>query len=298
MRSGLRAALSLSLALAWSVSPQAAAGAGTSASQRAPRKPAPTVEAAQGTIVRWSVPGTRSCSMAGRTWRAVQETCYYPIDVARKPGAVPVVRHGARGSVATAQIHVTAVTFDTEHIQLGDIPQAHPSTADLQRNAREQGLLARTWRRPEGPARFALPLGPPSEPLPAAKGFGDTWVFDTTPPSTETHTGLDYAARAGAPVLAMADGTVVLAQDLFYSGGSVIVDHGNGLFTAYLHLSETKVRAGQEVKKGERIGLVGATGRTTGPHLHVAVRWHGARVDPRVLQEDPAKIRAIGEGSD
>lgn len=251
------------------------------------------VEVTPGSIVRWSVPGTRRCGMAGRRWRAVQETCYYPIDVERRPGAVTVSRHGVRGTMARAQIVVVAPSFGSQQIELGDIPQAHPSAADLRRNRREQARLTRLWSRAEGTSRFTLPLGNPLTPLPPGEGFGAEWIFNTTPPSSETHAGRDYAVKAGTPVAAVADGTVVLADSLFYSGNSVIVDHGNGLFSAYLHLAEVGVRAGQDIRRGDRVGLVGDTGRATGPHLHLAIRWHRARVDPRLLLQDPAEMPAI-----
>ena len=94
--------------------------------------------------------------------------------------------------------------------------------------------------------------------------------------------------------MALADGTVVVAEDLFFTGNAVFIDHGNGLVSMYFHLSEIKVQAGQDVKKGETLGLVGSTGRVTGPHLHLGVRWHDARIDPRLLLDDPARIPAIG----
>jgi murein DD-endopeptidase MepM/ murein hydrolase activator NlpD len=92
----------------------------------------------------------------------------------------------------------------------------------------------------------------------------------------------------------VADGTVVIAEDLFFTGKAVFIDHGDGLVSMYFHFSELKVQAGQDVKKGETLGLVGSTGRATGPHLHLGVRWHGARIDPQILLDDPAKIPAIG----
>jgi murein DD-endopeptidase MepM/ murein hydrolase activator NlpD len=88
---------------------------------------------------------------------------------------------------------------------------------------------------------------------------------------------------------------VVVAEDLFFTGNAVFVDHGNGLVGMYFHLSEIKVQAGQDVKKGETLGLVGATGRVTGPHLHLGIRWHDARIDPQALLADPAKIPAFGQ---
>jgi murein DD-endopeptidase MepM/ murein hydrolase activator NlpD len=231
--------------------------------------------------------------MGGRSWAALQETCYYPIDMLHTPGLVRVSRTGV-GPATFARISVGASSYGTENIQLGDIPQANPSAADLRRNARDQALLAKVWTRREGPARFTLPLGPPATPLPEAKGFGAKWIFNGKTDSPDIHSGVDYALGPGAPVSALADGTVVVAEDLFFTGKAVFIDHGNGLVSMSFHLSEIKVQAGQDVKKGETLGLVGSTGRVSGPHLHLGVRWHDARIDPQALLDDPAKIPAFG----
>ncbi len=107
------------------------------------------------------------------------------------------------------------------------------------------------------------------------------------------HYGVDIAAGEGAPVIAPADGRVRLAEpDLYYSGGTVIIDHGLGLSSSFLHLSQVAVEAGQFVHQGERIGAVGATGRATGPHLDWRMNWLDQRIDPqRVLQVLPARTR-------
>jgi murein DD-endopeptidase MepM/ murein hydrolase activator NlpD len=83
----------------------------------------------------------------------------------------------------------------------------------------------------------------------------------------------------------MNDGTVVLARPLYFEGNFVVIDHGQGLLTLYLHLSEFKVNEGGRVKRGQIIGLSGGTGRATGPHLHVAVRWQGTYLDPERLMQ-------------
>jgi len=253
-----------------------------------------TIEAVQGTVVRWSVPGTKRCAMGGRSWAALQETCYYPVDMLHAPGRIRVSRQGV-GPASFAHITVVASSYGTQDIQLGDIPQANPSAADLQRNARDQKLLAKVWAKREGPARFTLPLGAPATPLPEAKGFGAKWVFNGKLDSPEDHSGVDYALGPGTPVFALADGTVVVAEDLFFTGKAAFIDHGNGLIGMYFHLSEIKVQAGQDVKKGETLGLTGSTGRVSGPHLHLGVRWHDARIDPQLLLDDPAKIPAFGK---
>jgi len=97
------------------------------------------------------------------------------------------------------------------------------------------------------------------------------------------HQGLDFRAETGTPVGAMNSGVVILARDMFYEGGFVVIDHGQGLSTLYMHLSEIKVSEGERVEKRQIIGLSGGTGRATAPHLHVGVRWQGIYLDPAVL---------------
>src|SRR5262249_43930345 len=104
--------------------------------------------------------------------------------------------------------------------------------------------------------------------------------------------GLDLAARQGQEVSAPAPARVALAEDLYFSGGTVILDHGAGLFTSYFHLSRIDVRAGDLVAEGARVGAVGATGRATGPHLHWSARIDGARVNPLGLLKLPRWPRA------
>ncbi len=111
--------------------------------------------------------------------------------------------------------------------------------------------------------------------------FGSQRIFNGEAQSP--HQGLDFRVPAGTPVDAMNDGTVLLARAMFYEGNFVVIDHGQGLLTLYLHLSEFKVKEGDVVKRGQVIGLSGGTGRATGPHLHVAVRWQGTYLDPARL---------------
>ena len=94
---------------------------------------------------------------------------------------------------------------------------------------------------------------------------------------------MDFRAATGTPVRAGNSGVVVLARSLYYEGNCVVIDHGLGLFTISMHLSKITVHEGQHVSRGDRLGLSGATGRVTGPHLHWAVRWQGAYLDPAKL---------------
>jgi hypothetical protein len=280
--------------LAAAASALAAAIVAAPAAAQPARGPVPTIEAVQGTIVRWSVPGTTRCGMGGRSWAALLETCYYPIDMLQPPGLIRVSRKGV-GPTRFTQIAVRAYPPVTQDIELPDIPQANPSPEDLRRNERDQALVTRIWKRREGPPMFELPLSAPATPLPEGKGFGAKWIFNGRPETEEIHSGTDFPLSAGTPVSAIADGTVVLAEDLFFAGNAVFVDHGNGLVSMYFHFSEIKVQAGQNVHKGDVLGLVGSTGRVTGPHLHLGVRWHNARIDPQALLDDPARIPAIGQ---
>lgn len=254
-----------------------------------------TITAAPGTLVRWTAPGTTRCGMLGRTWAALQETCYYPIDLLQKPAVIAIARV-ISGRRELARISVGPFPYGTEEIDLPDIPQANPSPLDLKRDSRDQVLQSKVWRRTEGPAKFTLPLGAPVRPLPEGKSFGMKRVFNGKP-APHHHTGSDYATPAGSPVLAAAAGTVVIAEDLFFAGNAVFIDHGNGLITMYFHLSQIKVEVGQEVTKGHALGAVGSTGRSTGPHLFFGVRWHGARIDPMFLLEAPDKIPSVNDAS-
>jgi murein DD-endopeptidase MepM/ murein hydrolase activator NlpD len=113
--------------------------------------------------------------------------------------------------------------------------------------------------------------------------YGSQRIFNGK--AQRPHYGLDFRVPTGTPVAAMNSGTVLLARFLYFEGNCVVIDHGQGLLTLYFHLSEFKVKEGESVKRGQEIGLSGGTGRATGPHLHVAVRWQGTYLDPaRLLQ--------------
>ena len=131
---------------------------------------------------------------------------------------------------------------------------------------------------------------PVSEPI--TEAFGIRRVFNGEL-KTE-HQGLDYHAARGTRVVAANSGTVLLARRLFFEGNCVVVDHGQGLMTLYMHLSKFKVRKGQRVRRGQLLGLSGATGRATGPHLHLAVRWEGIYLDPaKLLKLDLPPSQAV-----
>ena len=128
----------------------------------------------------------------------------------------------------------------------------------------------------EWSGNFAAPAAAPLSDV-----FGSERIFNGK--TSSPHLGLDFRVPSGTPVTAMNAGTVLLARPLYFEGNFVVIDHGQGLLTLYLHLSEFKVKEGEQVKRGQEIGLSGGTGRATGPHLHVAVRWQGTYLDPAGL---------------
>jgi hypothetical protein len=254
-----------------------------------------TISAVPGTLVRWASPGATRCSMRGRSWAALEGTCYYPIDLLDKPGPIAIAIWGKRPK-ELARISVEANDYGTEEITLPDIPQANPSREDLKRDAGDQVLLGKIWRTKEGAAQFTLPLGAPVRPMSVGKSFGVKRVYNGKV-AEQAHMGSDYDSPVGSPILAVAAGTVVFADEMFFEGNAVFIDHGDGLISMYFHLSDMKVQAGQEVRKGETLGREGATGRATGPHLWFGVRWHDARINPKFLLEEPGKIPAVNRAS-
>ena len=177
------------------------------ASASRPKQGTAGVDASPGSIVRWSVPGTKRCAMGKRSWDALQETCYYPVDLQQKPGVVRVSRHGA--DPARTRGSPCCPYFGARR----DHPRRHSSGEAFTRrssaNAREQARVARLWVKREGPARFTLPLAAPAKTLPEGKGFGATWVFNNPPGTSELHSGADYAIPVDTALSAVADGTVV-----------------------------------------------------------------------------------------
>ena len=142
----------------------------------------------------------------------------------------------------------------------------------------KQDYLSRVTPDRQWNGKFAAPVDAPTSDV-----FGSQRIFNGV--AQRPHFGLDYRVPAGTPVAAMNEGTVLLARFLYFEGNCVVIDHGQGLLTLYFHLSEFKVKEGDAVKRGQEIGLSGGTGRATGPHLHVAIRWQGTYLDPvRLLQ--------------
>jgi murein DD-endopeptidase MepM/ murein hydrolase activator NlpD len=208
-----------------------------------------------------------------RTWRVL-----VGIDLDVKPGKhVLTVDAGAEHAshtlvVAPKQFPVRKLTVDEAFV--------NPPESARARIEEESKLVAAIWNAPSAERLWNGPFERPV-PQPANSAFGTRSVLNGQP--RNAHGGADFLSPAGTPIKSPNTGRVVLARNLYYSGNTVIIDHGLGLFSFFAHLSETAVTEGQQVTTGAIVGKVGATGRVTGPHLHWTVRVGGARVDPLSL---------------
>jgi murein DD-endopeptidase MepM/ murein hydrolase activator NlpD len=155
-----------------------------------------------------------------------------------------------------------------------------PSPEQLKQIEESQQIKKDYLSRVTPDREWSGPFTTPAE-APISDVFGSVRIFNGK--TSSPHLGLDFRVPTGTPVEAMNDGTVLLARPLYFEGNFIVLDHGQGLLTLYLHLSEFKVKEGDQIKRGQVIGLSGGTGRATGPHLHAAVRWQGTYLDPASL---------------
>ena len=203
------------------------------------------------------------------------------IDLDQPSGRYPIEVRCRDGMRVRAELEVLDKAFPEERLT---VPQGYvePDAATLRRIGGEQRLLAALWKESAPDRYWRGEFVPPCEGT-AGSPFGLRRFFNGEPRSP--HAGIDFRAPQGAPVHASNRGRVMLARDLFFTGNTVVIDHGFGLFTLYVHLSKLAVRRGAMVDKGQQIGQVGMTGRATGPHLHFAARVADARIDPEALLE-------------
>jgi murein DD-endopeptidase MepM/ murein hydrolase activator NlpD len=185
---------------------------------------------------------------------------------------LPPVRH----TIQIVQKHYPVQELKVERAYVEPPPEVQARIAEEARRTREI-LGGFSLRR-----QWSLPMRRPVSGE-VSSAFGLRRMFNGQPRSQ--HRGLDLRGAAGTPVLAMTDGTVVLAEELYFSGKVVYLDHGVGLFSIYAHLSAIDVRPGQDLSAGQALGKVGSTGRSTGPHLHLGCYALGTAVDPVPLME-------------
>lgn len=277
---GLSATLAALLALPSSVAPVPCGDE--------PRVTLSAAEPVQGGVVLVEVSAAAAedaltASWAGRDVRFWREQPEQPLralvgidlDHPTGPTALVLMRRGAPPCRVT--VAVRAGSFPVEQLKVSR-RFVELSPRDLARVRKEARRLRALYRRATPERLWRGAFAPPLLATPPSDNFGRKRILNDEPRSP--HSGVDFAADPGTPVLAAQRGRVVLSAPLFFSGRTVILDHGLGLFSSYAHLRELGVKEGELVERGAWLGGVGATGRVTGPHLHWAMRLNEARVNP------------------
>jgi murein DD-endopeptidase MepM/ murein hydrolase activator NlpD len=184
----------------------------------------------------------------------------------------------ANGTVHKKTVEVIRKEYEVQRLTLPkDMVELSPENEA--RVAREQKRMAAIWPHENGRSWTGDFINPLEGEI--ITPFGVRRIINNVPKSP--HTGIDVAGEKGAKIRAPNSGVVVLVNKQFFAGKAVVLDHGQGIYTMFFHLSKVLVKPGQTVRKGDVIALVGSTGRATGPHLHWGVRIQGARVDPLEL---------------
>lgn len=232
-----------------------------------------------GGVFEWPGENATGCGAEGASWTPIDGTCWYPVDLLTTAESVAIWRQTNSGR-QTRSLEVLDYPYPVQHLTITDDSKVNLSAEDVARARRESARIGKLWSL-RTPRRFELPLGQPLADLPEGGRFGARRFMNGQPKNP--HSGADYSADTGTPVRAVADGTVVLAEEHFFAGNSVFVDHGDGLISMSFHLDSIQAQVGDEIERGHQIGTVGATGRVTGPHLHFGLRWRGKRVDPEAL---------------
>jgi hypothetical protein len=211
-------------------------------------------------------------------------TVWIGVDLEQSPGPLEVVLEGATRAGLPVTARTRLIVVDANYpVQRLTVPRSFTEldAATLARIASEKTTLDRLWETVTPTRMWHAPFRAPLDDAVRGSGFGLKRVINGEPRAP--HTGVDFSVPAGTPVLAVNAGLVVLAEEHFFAGRSLVLDHGEGLYTMYFHLQESVVALGRRVAYGELIGRVGNTGRATGPHLHWGARLYGARIDPEAL---------------
>ena len=257
-----------------------AIGGGGAIPARATRLPA---SASQGAMVIGNTHPAAVVEYAGRTLRVTPYGSFvFGIGRDATGEAVLRIKQPATGWVEH-RIAITPRDWPVERIDGVPPATVDPPKAIAERIEREQARVAAARERDDPRTGFAQVFAWPLQGRISGR-FGNQRVYNGTPKSP--HSGMDIAAPAGTPVKAPADGVVSFADaGLYLTGGTLVLDHGHGISSNFLHLSRIEVRPGDVVRQGDVIGAVGATGRATGPHLHWGMNWFDVRIDPLLVLE-------------
>lgn len=242
------------------------------------------VSAPQGAMVRGRAPPGSRVEVGGRSVRIAEDGRFVfgigrddtgPLDISIVP---------PQGDTHRIALEVHTRRFRIERVD--GVPQSTvtPNPALAERIAREQARVTRARElddaRTDWNTTFIWPIRGRISGV-----FGSQRIYNGVPRAF--HSGLDVAAPTGTPLRAPAAGVVTfVAPDLYLTGGTVLIDHGHGISSNFLHLSRIDVAVGERVEQGQVFGAVGATGRATGPHMHWGMNWFGVRIDPQLLLDD------------
>ena len=254
---------------------------------------APRVAAVPGGVVTFTLPGAADArpvvtfgetpvlvTRQGSEWLAV-----VGIGLSIEPGDYQVNVQQPGANPRQISFKVTPKQYSVQELKVPP-SQVNLSAEDEARVAAERDKVraALTGFSPDAPSTLRL-----AQPVPGRRSssFGLRRMFNGE--SRSPHSGMDIAAPTGTPIKAPLAGRVVDVGSYFFNGNNVVIDHGQGLMTMYCHLSKIRVEMGQELRPGEILGEVGATGRVTGPHLHWGVSLNGSMVDPALFLPPPVK---------
>lgn len=243
-------------------------------------------DAIQGGLIFGQVPAGSRVTLDGQAVMISDEGLFV-IGFDRDETGVRILEVQPPGAEKTVrELAVQSREYDIERVD-GLPPQTvTPDPEAAERIRQEAAMVAAARARRDARTDFAERFAWPASGR-ISGVYGSQRILNGEP--RRPHYGLDIAAPTGSPVHAPADGVVTLAHDdMYFSGGTLILDHGQGLSSSFLHLSEILVEAGQTVKKGDLIARIGATGRASGPHLDWRMNWLDRRVDPqRLVQGTP-----------
>ena len=177
---------------------------------------------------------------------------------------------------------VQSKEYEEQHITLENQDYVTPPEETIKRRQEEAAMMAGAYARRSPAIEDVLPIVNPVEGQ-ITGVFGTKRFFNGE--QRNYHTGVDYAAPKGTPIAAPAPGTVVVTHDMFFNGKTVVIDHGSGFISVMCHLDKIDVEKDSEIERGDTIGTVGSTGRSTGPHLHWTISLQGTKIDPELFME-------------
>ena len=238
-------------------------------------------ELIQGGLVRGRVAPDSAVSLEGRALRVTADG-WFVFGLGRDaPASMELLVTAPSGEEQRHNLAVASRSYQIQHIDGLPPAQVTPSETDLAKIGADAALLDAARRRNTAGSGFTEPMVWPATG-PISGVYGSQRILNGEPRSP--HRGVDIAAPAGTPVGAMASGEVSLTEsDMYFTGGTVMVDHGHGVHSIYVHLDEVRVTVGQRLRQGQTLGSVGQTGRATGPHLHWGVFWFDQAIDPALL---------------